>query len=67
MAAVIRGFNYRKAGGRGRGILGIKELEQCSKPGTAGNSQAEGKREGEAIVAGEEWDPTATCSGIWDR
>lgn len=40
MAAVIRDFNYSKARGRGRGILGLKEFNQCRKPGgnSGGNS-----------------------------
>lgn len=33
MAAVIRDFKYSKTGGRGRGILGLKEFSACRKPG----------------------------------
>ena len=33
MADVIKGFNYSKGSGRGRGILGLTNFEPCRRPG----------------------------------
>lgn len=49
MASVIRGFDYSKARGRGRGILGMKDFDQCRKPGAGSvetSSEAKGKEGG---------------------
>ena len=40
MAAVIKEFDYSKVKGRGRGILGLKDLSPCRKPGSQASDKS---------------------------